>query len=76
MMGIPFIMMMVTEYYEACQYRQPCLDCGRLFNPQMLIGDNIVVASNTVVYKSFFNSNILIGGQPVKVLKENIQWRI
>ena len=40
------------------------------------LGDNIVVASNTVVYKSFFNSNILIGGQPVKVLKENIQWRI
>lgn len=40
------------------------------------LGDNIVVASNTVVYKSFLDSNILIGGQPVKILKENIQWRI
>lgn len=40
------------------------------------LGDDIVVASNTVVYKSFLDSNILIGGQPVKVLKENIQWRI
>ena len=40
------------------------------------LGDGIVVASNTVVYKSFLNPNVLIGGQPVKVLKENIQWEI
>lgn len=40
------------------------------------LGNDTVVASNTVVYKSFLDSNILIGGQPVKILKENIQWQI
>ena len=38
------------------------------------ISDNSVVATRSVVTKSFSEKNILIGGIPAKKLKENINW--
>ncbi|WP_207948883.1 MULTISPECIES: DapH/DapD/GlmU-related protein [Erysipelothrix] len=39
--------------------------------PGVTLGDNVVVAGGSVVTKSFPN-NVLIGGNPAKVLKEGI----
>ncbi|GAB1448446.1 acyltransferase [Bacteroidota bacterium] len=39
------------------------------------IADNSVVASRAVVTKSFSESNILMGGMPARILKENIDWK-
>lgn len=36
--------------------------------------DNSVVGINSLVTRSFKQSNILIGGNPAKILKENINW--
>ncbi|EOX3358092.1 sugar O-acetyltransferase [Vibrio cholerae] len=38
-------------------------------NPGVMLGDNVVVASGAVVTKSF-GSNVVIGGNPARVLKE------
>lgn len=38
-------------------------------NPGVSLGDNVVVASGSVVTKSFGN-NVIIGGNPAKVIKE------
>lgn len=38
-------------------------------NPGVVIGDNVVVASGSVVTKSF-GDNIIIGGNPAKIIKE------
>ena len=38
------------------------------------ISDNSVVAYGSIVTKEFEQSNILIGGIPAKILKENIKW--
>lgn len=38
------------------------------------IGDGCVVAANSVVTRSF-PSNVLIGGNPAKILREHIGWR-
>ncbi|AMG02417.1 sugar O-acetyltransferase [Vibrio mimicus] len=38
-------------------------------NPGVTLGDNVVVASGSVVTKSF-GSNVVIGGNPARVLKE------
>ncbi|PSV22136.1 maltose O-acetyltransferase [Photobacterium leiognathi subsp. mandapamensis] len=40
-----------------------------VINPGVTLGDNVVVASGAVVTKSFGN-NVVIGGNPAKVLKE------
>ncbi|ENM5791939.1 maltose O-acetyltransferase, partial [Vibrio mimicus] len=37
-------------------------------NPGVTLGDNVVVASGAVVTKSF-GSNVVIGGNPARVLK-------
>jgi len=37
------------------------------------IGENSIVATGAIVTKSFPN-NVLIGGTPAKVLKENVNW--
>lgn len=39
------------------------------------IQDNSVVASHAVVTKAFRKSNILIGGFPASIIKENIDWK-
>lgn len=38
------------------------------------IADNTVVANGSVVTKSFEKENVLLGGCPAKILKENINW--
>ncbi|TFV97408.1 acyltransferase [Algoriphagus kandeliae] len=38
--------------------------------PEVQLGDNVVVAANSVVTKSC-SSNLIIGGIPAKILKEN-----
>ena len=40
-----------------------------VINPGVTIGDNVVVASNSVVTKSF-GSNLVIGGNPAKIIRE------
>ena len=42
---------------------------GAIINPGVTLGDNVVVASGAVVTKSF-GSNVVIGGNPAKVIKE------
>lgn len=39
------------------------------------IGEGSVVAANSIITKGYFPKNSLIGGNPGKVLKENISWR-
>jgi len=41
---------------------------GAIINPGVTLGDNVVVASGSVVTKSF-GDNVLIGGNPAKVIK-------
>jgi acetyltransferase-like isoleucine patch superfamily enzyme len=38
------------------------------------IPDNCVVASNSVVTKSFEKTNVIIGGNPAHIIKEGISW--
>ena len=40
-----------------------------VINPGVTLGDNVVVASGAVVTKSF-GDNVVIGGNPAKVIKE------
>lgn len=40
------------------------------------IANNSVVVSGSIVTKSFEQENILIGGIPAKILKENINWSV
>lgn len=41
---------------------------GAIINPGITLGDNVVVASGAVVSKSF-GSNVVIGGNPARILK-------
>ena len=36
--------------------------------------DNTIVATRSVVTKSFHENNIIIGGVPAKIIKENVNW--
>jgi len=42
---------------------------GAIINPGVTLGNNVVIASGSVVTKSF-GDNALIGGNPVKVIKK------
>lgn len=42
-----------------------------VINPGVTLGDNVVVASGSVVTKSF-GSNVVVGGNPAKIIKEII----
>ncbi len=48
---------------------------GVKFAPGASIADDSLVAMGSVVNKKFTQKNILIGGVPAKVLKENINWK-
>lgn len=39
------------------------------------IMSNTIVASNSIVTKKFNLENIIIGGNPSKILKQNIKWQ-
>lgn len=42
---------------------------GAIINPGVSLGDNVVVASGSVVTKSF-GSNVVIAGNPAKIIRE------
>lgn len=42
---------------------------GAIINPGVTLGNNVVVASGSVVTKSF-GDNVVIGGNPAKIIKE------
>ena len=42
---------------------------GAIINPGVSLGNNVVVASGSVVTKSF-GDNVIIGGNPAKIIKE------
>jgi acetyltransferase-like isoleucine patch superfamily enzyme len=39
------------------------------------IPDDCVIASNSVVKTNFTQKNVLIGGNPARVIKENVNWK-
>ena len=58
------------EYAKAIKIGNNCWIGGHAtINPGVELGDNVVVASGSVVTKSF-GDNVVIGGNPAKVLKE------
>lgn len=58
------------EYAKSVTIGNNCWIGGHAtINPGVSLGDNVVVASGSVVTKSFGN-NVIIGGNPAKVIKE------
>lgn len=45
------------------------------FAPNTSIGNNSLVALGSVVSNQFQNENVLIGGVPARILKENYNWK-
>lgn len=45
-----------------------------IVNKGCWIPDNCVIASGSLVNKKFDKSNLLIGGVPAKIIKDNIEW--
>lgn len=43
--------------------------------PNVTIADNCVLATGSIVTKSFLETNCLIGGVPAKVIRRNITWK-
>ena len=39
-----------------------------------IIPDNCVVASDSVIKSAYYKKNVLIGGNPSKILKEEVTW--
>ncbi len=59
-----------VEYGKAIKIGNNCWIGGHAtINPGVELGDNVVVASGAVVTKSFAD-NVVIGGNPARVLKE------
>lgn len=58
------------QYAKAIKIGNDCWIGGNAtINPGVELGDNVVVASGSVVTKSF-GDNVVIGGNPARVLKE------
>jgi acetyltransferase-like isoleucine patch superfamily enzyme len=45
-----------------------------LVNKGAIISDNSVVASNSIVNKKYLQENVILAGQPAKIVKEKIHW--
>ena len=45
------------------------IGAGAIINPGVSIGNNVVVASGAVVTKNF-GDNVVIGGNPAKIIRE------
>lgn len=50
------------------------LSTGAKMTSKLLLGDNVSIGANSLVNKSFENSNILIAGIPAKIVKETEAW--
>jgi len=46
-----------------------------LFTPGSSIGNNTLVALGSVITKKFNTNDLMIGGNPAKIIKENYDWR-
>ena len=51
------------------------IGCGVKIYKGSVIPDNCVIASDTVVKGIFTETNSLIGGNPAKMIKQNITWK-
>lgn len=51
------------------------IGCGVKIYKGASIPHGCIVASDSVIKKRFMKENCLIGGNPAKVLKENVQWK-
>lgn len=51
------------------------IGCGARIYKGTVIADGCVVASDSVVRGKFLTPNCIIGGNPAKVIKENIVWK-
>ncbi|CAN4273158.1 WbbJ Acetyltransferase (isoleucine patch superfamily) [Methylophilaceae bacterium] len=51
------------------------IGCRSLVLKGVSISDGMVIAASTTVTKSVESKNAIIGGNPVRVLKENISWK-
>jgi acetyltransferase-like isoleucine patch superfamily enzyme len=51
------------------------IGCGVKIYKGTVIQDNCVIASNSIVRGVFNSQNSLIGGNPAKIIKENINWK-
>ena len=49
---------------------------GVKMTSKLTLGNNISVGANSLVNKSFITNNVLIGGVPAKVIKEEAPWYI
>ncbi|GAB4504237.1 MAG: hypothetical protein Fur0043_12300 [Anaerolineales bacterium] len=45
------------------------------FAPGSAVGDNTIVALGSVVTKKFTETQVMLGGVPAKILRENYDWR-
>lgn len=42
----------------------------------IIVGDDVVIAANSIVTKSITNNNCIIGGNPIRILKNDIYWEV
>jgi len=50
------------------------IGCNTMIYKAVTIPNGCVIASDSVVKTSFNEENVLIGGNPAKILKRNIEW--
>lgn len=41
-----------------------------------MIGNDIVIAANSIITKPITNNNCIIGGNPIRIIKEDIYWKV
>lgn len=52
------------------------IGCRNTFLKGTNISKNSIVASNSVINKEFLEENILIAGNPAKIVKKNVKWEL
>lgn len=53
---------------------QAYIGAGARISGKIRLGDNVTVAPNAVVTKSFHDSNIVLGGVPARVLRDQVPY--
>jgi len=81
-------LVMDTDYHTVCDFQNKKLNEDKAIvignkvwigaKSSILKGSNIpygsVIAFNTVLYSQFYDKNVILGGNPVRVIKKNIMW--
>lgn len=52
------------------------IGCRSTILKGVTIADGCIIAASTTIAKSFINTNVLLGGNPPKIIKESITWEI